>query len=362
MITPILFITGFIVLLALLILVHEAGHFLVAKAAGVKVLEFGMGFPPRLWGVRKGETLYSFNAIPLGGFVKMVGEEDPTEPRSLASKSILVRFLVIGAGPLMNGVTALLLFTALFMVPQDVLVGAVSIVQVAPGSPAETAGILPGDQIVAVDGKRLDSHADLAYRISLKLGERMTWTVRRDGRDMLLSVTPRLNPTEDQKATGIKVTTLDPRVESRTQAPWTALGNGLRAMADVILLTKNELTKWLAGGKAPQVTGPIGMAQAFGEVGQEPTFGAKDRMLLGLNLAAVISLSLAVFNILPLPALDGGRLPFLLIEWVGRGKRVPLKFEVLVHMVGFALLLAMAVGVSVMDILRISQGRSLLGG
>jgi len=362
MLITIVYILGFILLLALLILVHEAGHFFVAKAAKVKVLEFAIGFPPRLWGIQKGETLYSINAIPLGGFVKMVGEEDPTEPRSLAAQKIRIRFLVITAGAFMNALMAFLLFTVLFMVPQDVLVGPVSVTQVSPGSPAEAAGVRPSDQIVSVDGHRLDNHADLAYSISLNLGEPMTWQLRRDGRDLTIRVTPRLNPPEGQGATGIVVATLDAQAESRSMAPWTAAGRGLRAMGDVIIITRNEVAKWLAGGKAPQVAGPIGMGQAFTQVNEDPGFTLKERALITLNLAAVISLSLAVFNILPLPALDGGRLPFLLIEWVRRGKRVPPKWEAAVHLVGFALLMGLGVLIAVVDIMRISRGGSLLGG
>ncbi|MBI4312714.1 MAG: site-2 protease family protein [Chloroflexi bacterium] len=362
MLTSVLLIVAFILLLAVLILVHEAGHFFVAKASGVKVLEFGMGFPPRLWGTQKGETLYSINAIPFGGFVKMVGEEDPSEPRSLAGKSVLTRFLVIAAGPFMNAVTALVLFAVLFMIPQDVVVGKVTVREVAAGSPAEAAGIQPGDQIVSVDGHKLDNQGDVGYRISLKLGEQMEWVVRRDGRDMLLRIMPRLKPPEGEGATGIVVTTLETERVSRSMAPWTAVGRGFTAMADVIIITKNEVTKWLAGGKAPQVAGPIGMAQTFEEVGSEPGFSLKDRAMITFNLAAVISLSLAVFNILPLPALDGGRLPFLLIEWIGRGRRVPPKFESLVHMVGLAVLLGLALVIAVVDIMRIRGGGSLLGG
>ncbi len=362
MIVTIAFILGFILLLAVLVLVHEAGHFFVAKAAKVKVLEFGIGFPPRLWGVQKGETTYTINAIPLGGFVRMVGEEDPTEPRSLAAQKIHVRFLVIVAGAFMNAVMAFLLFAALFMVPQDVLVGQVSIAQVNPGSPAEQAGIQAGDQVVIVDGNKLDNHGDLSHYISLKVGQQMTWQLRRDGRDLTLYVTPRLNPPEGQGATGVVVATLNGEAESRAMAPWTAAGHSLRTMADVLVITKNEFGKWFAGGKAPAVAGPIGMAQTFTEVGETPGFTFKDRVLITLNLAAVISLSLAVFNILPLPALDGGRLPFLLIEWVRRGKRVPPKWEAAIHLGGFAVLMALGVLIAVVDILRIARGGSLLGG
>lgn len=362
MMSAIGFILGFIVILAVLILVHEAGHFIVAKLANVKVLEFGMGFPPRLLSLQKGETVYSVNAIPLGGFVKMVGEEDPSGPRSLAGKSVLVRFLVITAGPFMNVVMALLLFTVLFMIPQDVAVGDVTIAEVLPDSPAEEAGLSPGDVVIEANGEPVDNHLALSLQINLSRGQRMTWLIERGGRQFQVGLMPRLNPPEGEGATGIRVSTSNAQIESRTRAPWTAAGDGFQAMGGVIVLTKNEFSKWIAGGRAPQVAGPIGMAQVFGEVAQEPEFRMKERVMLALNLAAVISLSLAIFNILPIPALDGGRLPFLLIEWVGRGRRVPPRLEGLVHVLGFALLITLAIIISAIDVFRLSNGESLLGG
>ena len=131
-----------VVALSVIIIVHELGHFITAKAIGVKVEEFGIGFPPRLLGIKRGETLYSLNAIPFGGFNKLSGEEDPTVPRSLASKGIGSRLLVISAGSLMNFLLAFLLFSIVFMIPHDVIVGQVVVEEVAPSSPAATAGII----------------------------------------------------------------------------------------------------------------------------------------------------------------------------------------------------------------------------
>ena len=129
--------------LAALVFVHELGHYLAAKRFGIKVLEFGFGFPPRLFGVKYGETIYSVNAIPLGGFVKLLGEEDPTDERSFARQSVWKRTVVLCAGSFMNFVTPIVIFTVLFMLPQDVPVGTVQVTGVAPGSPAQAAGIRP---------------------------------------------------------------------------------------------------------------------------------------------------------------------------------------------------------------------------
>ena len=355
-------ILGFVVLLTALILIHEAGHFVVAKLARVKVLEFGLGFPPRLWGIRYGDTLYSINAIPLGGFVRMLGEEDPSEPGSLAGRSTGTRFLVMAAGPFMNLITTVLLFSVLSVIPQDVPVGQVTVQEVMPGSPAEQAGILAGDTIIAVNGNNLDSDIDLRYRIALNLGEEMTWLIERSRERISVKVIPRLNPPEGDGATGILVTTLDVQFENRAEPFWSAPLRGLEKTGQVLVLVRNEFVKWTSGGSSPELTGPIGMAQVFGEVVQEEEFQFIDRVIIAVNMAAVISLSLAIFNILPIPALDGGRIMFVLIEWARRGKRISPQREGLVHLVGFVMLITLALLISLVDLGRIFRGESLLGG
>ena len=144
--------------LGLLIFVHEAGHFLTAKYFGIKVTEFGFGFPPRIFVIQRGETTYTLNWIPLGGFVKMVGEEDPTEERSFARQAVWKRAIVLVAGSFMNILTPLAIFTILFLLPQDTAVGNVVISGVAPGSPAQEAGIRAGATVMSFDGERVKNH------------------------------------------------------------------------------------------------------------------------------------------------------------------------------------------------------------
>ncbi len=362
MLTIVLSAFLFIVILAIVILIHEAGHFAVAKAAGVRVLEFGLGFPPRLWGLRRGETLYTLNAVPLGGFVKMEGEEDPSDPRSLAGKSPGIRFLVMSAGPFMNVLLALVLFSALFMIPQDVLVGQLTVTDVTPGSPAQRAGILPGDIIATVDGHSVGNYWDLRYQVSLNLGEPTSLLLYRGDQRLAVILTPRLNPPEGEGATGISVSTVNAHVESRAEPAWKAPILGLQRISDVLVLTRNELARWVAGGSPPEVTGPLGMAQVVGEVAGEEGTPVSDRIILIINLAAVISLSLGICNSLPIPALDGGRILFVVIEWVRRGKRISPEKEGLVHMVGFALLITLALLITFVDLQRILSGQSLLRG
>ena len=362
MLTVLLSILGFVAVLVVLIVIHEAGHFLAAKLARVKVLEFGVGFPPRLWGLRRGETVYSINAVPLGGFVKMLGEEDPSEPGSLAGKGTATRFVVMAAGPFMNLLMAVALFSALFVIPKDVPVGDVSVVNVLPESPAAQAGVLPGDVVLEANGRALDNDADLRYQIALSLGQEMSWLVQRGREQVPLTLVPRVNPPEGAGATGISVQTRNVAYEKRSEALWRAPMLGLQRTGHVLVLIKNEITKWISGGAAPEVTGPVGMAHVFGEVAQADGFRMVDRVITTLNLAAVISLSLGIFNLLPIPALDGGRILFVAIEWVRRGKRISPQKEGLVHLVGFALLIMVAIMITFADLDRIFRGESLIGG
>ena len=361
MLTVLLSILGFVAVLVVLIVIHEAGHFFAAKLARVRVLEFGIGFPPRLWGLRKGETIYSINAVPLGGFVKMLGEEDPSEPGSLAGKSTAIRFVVMAAGPLMNLLMAVALFSALFVIPQDVPVGDVSVMSVMPSSPAAQAGVLPGDVIREANGRTLDNDGHLRYQIALSLGQEMTWLVQRGREQVTVTLVPRVNPPEGAGAAGIRVATRNVAYEKRSEALWRAPILGLQRTGEVLVLVRNEFTKWISGGEAPEVTGPVGMAHVFGEVAQAevPPFY---RIITTLNLAAVISLSLGIVNFLPIPALDGGRMLFVAIEWIRRGKRISPQKEGLVHLVGFAVLIVVAVLVTFADLNRIFRGESLIGG
>ena len=352
----------FAVVLVILIVIHEAGHFFAAKLARVKVLEFGVGFPPRLWGLRKGETVYSVNAVPLGGFVKMLGEENPSEPGSLAGKSAGARLAVMAAGPFMNLLTAVVLFSALFIIPQNVRVGDVSVVDVLPDSPAAQAGVLPGDVILEANGRALDNDLDLRYEIALSLGQEMTWLIQRGREQVSLSLAPQVNPPEGSGATGIRVATENVVYEKRSAALWRAPILGLQRTGQVLVLVKNEFTKWISGGAAPELTGPVGMAHVVGEVAQADGLQQIDRLVAALSLAAVISLSLGIFNLLPIPALDGGRILFVVIEWVRRGKRISPQKEGLVHLVGFAVLIMVAVLITFADVGRIFRGESLIGG
>ena len=383
--------------LAFLVFIHELGHFLTAKRFGIKVLEFGFGFPPRIYGKQVGETIYSINAIPLGGFVRMLGEEDPTNERSFASQSPLKRVIVLVAGSFMNIVTPIVIFTILFILPHDVPVGTVTVMGVAPMSPASEAGIRPGDQILSVNGERVRHHYELIQKVTVNLGSETQLDVRRGSIisglgqspdfSVVESVTvvPRFNPpdltvvesvtdpetqvsvrdarrydgqlqagdTLTQGAVGVVIATGNLRAVKETQTPIEAVPNAVTRVWDVLTLTKNGFHTWIVGGPDPGIAGPIGIAQVTGQVaeaGISPFF----------EIVALISISLAIINLLPIPALDGGRLMFVLIEWARGGKRISPSKENLAHALGFVVLIGFIIVISFFDISRILSGGSVL--
>jgi len=195
----------FIVSLFVTILVHELGHFVTAKRAGVKIEEFGIGFPPRLFGIKRGETLYSVNAIPVGAFVKPAGENDPTVPRSLAGKSPWTRLKVYAAGPLANILLAFIFLSVFFMLPTSIIAGeGVMVNSVLENSPAEEAGIEPGDIIVEIDGKLINTWGDMQKVLnSQKEGEEITLVVQREGEQLEYNLQPQFDSTLQRSTIGV---------------------------------------------------------------------------------------------------------------------------------------------------------------
>ena len=385
--------------LALLIFVHELGHFTTAKLFGIKVTEFGFGFPPRVFGVPFRGTVYSLNLIPLGGFVKMVGEEDPTDPDSFARHSVLKRLVVLSAGSIMNFILPVLIFTVLLMLPHDALVGgSVMITSVAPGSPAEQAGLRGGDIILSVDGKPVISPGELVDTVRGRTGQPIELSLRRASRVMGLSqspelatfdavsVTPRVSPprlrvveevsdpssevaladarrynpnlevgdTMTQGAIGVMIGLVNPKFGTKTEPVWTAVPNGVGMIWDVLSFTWGGITEGVATRSNPGIAGPVGIAHATGEVVEE----------LGVawifRIAALLSVSLGVVNLLPIPALDGGRIVFVVLEFLRKGKRISPQREGLIHLVGFVVIIGLIVAITYSDILRIVNGESFL--
>ena len=350
----ILNIVAFIVVLVVLIIAHELGHFITAKATKVKVIEFGLGFPPRLFGIQRGETLYSLNAIPLGGFTKMAGEEDPEVPSSLASKGIGTRLLVLSAGSIMNLLLPLLLFSIAFMIPHNQIIGEVLAKEVAPNSPAASAGIKDGDIILSVDNKPVRNTGDLNRYIYLNLGKETPFLVQHaDSTTKVVQVIPRWKPPEGEGAVGILVQTSNPTITRQHEPFWRAIPMGVIENIETFVLFKNEIMSWFIRGISPQLAGPVGIAQITGEV-------AKAGISPLLEFTAFFSINLGIINLFPLPALDGGRIVFVLLEWIRRGKRIRPEREGLIHMIGFAMLIAAILAITYQDIIRIISGESLI--
>lgn len=341
-------------MLVLLIFAHEFGHFITAKLTHVKVEEFGIGFPPRLLSFKRGETIYSLNAIPLGGFTKMLGEEDPTLPGSLASKSIPVRLLVLSAGSIMNILLPIILFSVSFMFPHSITLEKVHVKEVASGSPAEIAGIKPGDTILAINNRTIKNRADVSYLIQLNLGKETKILLQKDELGQQeVCVIPRWNPPAGQGATGIVITGIDSILARESYPIWKAIPLSVTNCWEILVLFRNEVIGWFIRGTPPKLTGPIGIAELTGEV-------VKAGLSPFLKLAALISINLALINLFPFPGLDGGRLIFVVLEWIRRGKRISPKREGLVHLIGLIVLIMLIIVVSYHDITRIIQGVNLL--
>ena len=276
-----------------------------------------------------------------------------TIPILEASKRTGVRLLVLGAGPLMNILLPVILFSAAFVIPHDVAIGQVTVEEVAQDSPAARAGIETGDVIVSINENSVRNINDLHRYIHLNLGQEIDVLVKHT--DLIteeFQLAPRWNPPPEEGAIGIVVNLSNPTVISESYPPWEAAPMGARECIETFVLFKNEIASWAIRGVTPQVTGPVGIAQLTGEV-------AKAGISPLMQFAAFISINLAIINILPLPALDGGRIAFVLLERVRRGKRVSPRIEGLVHLIGFAILISLILVITYQDIIRITGGQGL---
>jgi regulator of sigma E protease len=432
-------------ILAVLILVHEIGHFAAARLIGVKVEEFGIGIPPRIKGWRRNGVLWSLNWIPFGGFVKVLGEDGKNAaPESINAKSPAQRAFFLVAGSAMNFLLAVVLMI-LVVGLQGVSHSNVYIASVVPGSPAATAGWTAGDRIVEVAGVPVESSADVGERAREFGGNPMSVVVERNGELVETSVTPRVNPPAGEGPTGVGITDStisDARVDSVSAgSPASEAGlqpgdlivavgsqqisdpyalqfaltsaSGSTVPVDVVrggeqvtvsfaipdleaegdllaqlglgLAIKPRFDRvplgsiipvgvgqaWeqsgqmlsgirdLVTGRAPldQIAGPLGMGQITSEI---VSASPLPLWVTLAQLAILLSLNLAVLNLLPLPALDGGRLLFVAVEVLRGGKKLAPEREGIVHVAGLILLLGVMVIVLVLDALRIYEGRSFL--
>lgn len=348
-------------ILVVLVVVHEFGHFLSARFFGVKVEEFGIGLPPRIVGREWKGTLWSLNWIPLGGFARMKDENSGGDaPDSFQTKPAYARAIILLGGIVFNLVFAALIFATIFAVygaagnQERVYVG-----QISANSPAQQAGWQVGDQIIRVGDQPVDSQQQLTTAITTALDKPVAVVLRRDGRDFTTTITPRgpQSRPEGEGATGIRVAS--EAVVAR-ESMVQAIPDGFREVGAATVAIFGGLVQLVRGtapGGVSNVTGPIGIAQTVSEIVQQATIPL---WVVIARLMALISINLAIFNLLPIPALDGGRLVFVLIEMARRGKRVPPEREGMVHVIGMAVLLTLFVLVAFLDIQRIIDGRSIL--
>ncbi len=348
---PIFSLLLFIVALASLIVVHELGHFFAAKALGIKVSEFGIGFPPRaarLFTI--GETEFTLNWIPLGGFVRPVGENDPNVPGGLAAASPWKRIVVLLAGPAANILTAILLYAFIFLQIGKPDLSIVQIMEVSADSPAAQAGLLPGDNVISVNGEPVDSSEELHELIYANLGREIEIVYSRNGVNATTSLIPRDPPPADG-AIGIAMG--HPRLPINPAEALLVSGQAISEQARALLELPGRLLSGQASAEEGRLVGYKGMYDIYTEVraaDSEPDSGLPAGVNT-LSFFASISVSLGVLNLLPIPALDGGRILFTLPELIFR-KRIPPAYENAVNLVGFALLLLLIMYVNIQDFIN----------
>jgi regulator of sigma E protease len=362
----------FFFILGSLVLVHELGHFVTARLAGVRVLEFGIGFPPRAKVLRaKGETLYTLNWLPIGGFVKLEGEDGDAgdDPRSFVRARLPTKLIILVAGVAMNLVTAFLIFTLIALVATP-FVG-LRFNEIQPGSPAATAGLKPGEAIVAIDDRPFEffgtysGQRPVLDELRASAGETVDLTLEGpDGTRRDVTVTLRSQSEIDASKDASGVVQKGPlgitAFESYFFGPYT--GHDLPTSVSI---GASETVRWfglILGGLGdlvsgfvsnptapPAVQGPVGIATAIGDV----FFGAG--AILTLYVAGILSANLALVNALPFPPLDGGRMLMIVLKALF-GSRISLRAERLTYVVGFIFLFAFLIWVTGFDLVRVLGG------
>lgn len=324
-----------VIIFCLLIFVHEFGHFIVAKLCGVKVNEFAIGMGPAIFKKQKGETLYALRIFPIGGYCAMEGEdEDSDEPNAFNNKPAWQRALVLVAGAFMNLLTAVVL---LIIIAAWAGQPTTTVDQVLPDSPAYAAGIQSGDTVKSIDGREIDAWQDILECVGDSTEKTANIIVLRDGTEV--SLTSELEYDQEMKRNKIGIT---PVMHHNII---TAVGAGVKNTGTMTVMMYSIIKQLLTREvSAKELSGPVGIVYAVSD-------SAKAGPIYVVYLAALLSLNLAVMNLLPFPALDGGRLIFLAIRKI-TGKRVTDEMEGKIHFIGLMLLMALMVYVTWNDILR----------
>ena len=351
----------FLAILTILVLVHELGHFVTARKFGIAVEEFGIGFPPRAIGLKRGKTIFSLNWIPFGGFVKIKGEqgENMGDEDSFASKPAWQRGIVLSSGVLMNFLLACVLLIAGFVIGAPYILNGdelplngklrneqIIIASVIPETPAETAELTPGDSISEIDGKTFYSIENIQKYIGEKTGREVTLTLLRNDETITKKITPQTNKEAGDRAIiGVELM----RTGIISYNFFEAVPLGIIKTFDltkaIIFAFGSAIWDLLSGRSVSvDISGPVGIAFITNEV-------TKLGLIYIIQFAALLTLNLAIINFLPIPALDGGRFLFLMIEKI-RGSAINQRVENVSHTIGFAILMLLIIFVMFRDIQR----------
>lgn len=343
-----------IIIFGIIVFVHELGHFLAARMSGILVEEFAIGMGPKLFSYKKGDTVYSIRALPIGGFCQMLGEDSGVnDPRSFNNKSIFKRVIVIIAGAMMNFILAIVIFISIayffgFSVP--VISGFIN------NSPAEASELEIGDQIISVNNRRIRVNESLSYSIFRSNGNEVEITYRRNGAIYSTNITPMYENGTYQ--IGIASTLFTGIFNTSTEFEranlFQSISNGFWKIGFFINLTIDGIVGLITATiSIDELSGPIGVVSVIGDIYTETIERSILDVVINLaNFAALLSVSIGAFNLFPIPALDGGRLIFLIIEAIRR-KPITAEVEGKVHFAGFVLLMGLAVFVAFKDITKI---------
>lgn len=344
-------IIAVIIVFSVLILSHEFGHFLMAKKMAVKVEVFSVGFGPNIWSIKKGGTAYTISAIPVGGYVKMAGEE-PGEERTGAdwefySKPIYKRFSIVVAGTAFNYILGFLLFSTVFMIGAPVLSSRIG--RILEGYPAEKAGLKENDKIIKIDGKKVEYWEEVLDIIHKKKKSDITLVIDRNGEILTFTVKGKSELQKDIFGKSVRVTLIgiapSDEVNFVKYGFFKSIERGTRTTWNITTLTYRAIWGMLTGAlSVKEASGPIGIFVFTGRA-------ARMGLVPLLNISALISVSLAIINLLPLPPLDGGHILFLAIEKL-KGRPLDRKVQEIVQQTGWILLITLLLIVSWNDILR----------
>ncbi len=339
-------ILQFIGVLASLIILHEVGHFLACLIFGVKVEEFGIGFPPRIAKLFEFRgTEYTLNWIPLGGFVKPLGESQPEIEGGLAASKPLVRIIVYLAGPIMNLLAAVVIYSIVFSQLGVPDMSVIEVQEIAQNSPAQEAGLLPGDQILSINEYEADSYEALRAEIYAHLGEEIQIEYQRDGNIDLINLIPRENPPENQGAIGIVMTSPVREISWFQAFPLGVSATGQHSLA--VMRLPGQLIRG-TGEAAGRPVGYKGMYDIYEGAKEQQLLPGTSQTINVLLFVVSITISLGILNLLPIPALDGGRILFVLPELIF-GKRVSQKVQNAVNAIGFISVLLLLIYFNILD-------------